>query len=190
MESDTSPLSPIIPAGSPLEFNENDMSTFETINYVVEKYSQDNTNELLPSDLYSPKIDINRNSESTIRSKKKYVCKYCFKEYAKLPRHIEMIHGDKEEIKNILKLPVGSQRKNAWDQIRNMGIYMKNLQVSRKGFGVLQSKRKSPGMKLILMKLITYLAPVARHFYEEPIYIDIKKNVLPLFQIILHLKEE
>lgn len=136
------PISPVIPMGSPLEFD----NIFPPVTPISSPLRFQNTDKLLDSELYKPKINVNKATvnKSGKRARKGNFCRYCLKEYAKLPRHIKMAHKDEEEVVNIMRLTNISEQKHAWEKVRNMGNYMKNLQTCKKGFGTIRTKRLIP----------------------------------------------
>lgn len=64
---------------------------------------------------------------SNVKSRKQHYCTYCMKPQSQLPRHLEMIHYNKPEVKKFLVLSKKDpERKKLIDAIRKMGNFKFN----------------------------------------------------------------
>ena len=83
---------------------------------------------------------------------KKQICFYCDQSFAKLSRHLETSHADKDEVKKLKNMEVKKratkERKKQIRYIANLGSYKANIAALRKGEGnLIVAKRPSAGKK-------------------------------------------
>ena len=73
---------------------------------------------------------------------KKHCCFFCQKQYAKIARHLEQVHGH-EEVKTALKYEPGSEeRAEQFEKLCRMGNYNHNMKVLDLGEGELKVVRR------------------------------------------------
>ena len=75
---------------------------------------------------------------------KRHSCKYCSKLYVKIARHLEDCHSREEDVHAAMQYPKRStQRKRAWDKLRNDGDFDHNMDVFKHQEGTIIPKYRS-----------------------------------------------
>ena len=79
---------------------------------------------------------------------KQEFCYFCGDRFSKLPRHLEAIHSDKEEVKELGKLEVKKvatkERRMAIRKLANLGNHRNNVEALRSGRGELVVAKRPP----------------------------------------------
>ena len=79
---------------------------------------------------------------------KQEFCYFCGGRFSKLPRHLEAVHSDKEEVKELGKLEVKKvatkERRMAIRKLANLGNHRNNVEALRSGRGELVVAKRPP----------------------------------------------
>jgi hypothetical protein len=76
---------------------------------------------------------------------KKHTCFFCHKEYSKIARHLEQVHGEEEEVKTALKYdPNDPKRVEQFEKLCRMGNFNHNMKVLDINEGELKVVRRPP----------------------------------------------
>ncbi len=74
---------------------------------------------------------------------KKQSCFYCEKEFAKIARHYQQVHGDEEEVKHAIQYPANDERRKLqFEKLCRMGNYNHNMKVIEEGKGEIKVVRR------------------------------------------------
>ena len=88
-------------------------------------------------------VYINAAPEGSRVYDKTHSCFFCNKEYAKIARHLQQVHGEEEEVKEALKYPANNEkRKKQFEKLCRMGNFNHNMRVLELKKGELKVVRR------------------------------------------------